>query len=133
MKIIVKWFFVGLLFLSLGCQEDKRLTIKIIEVENGYYEWYYYSLITNYSPDRIDFVDENCERTLVYEGRNVMNVDLEKSKIIIECHDCDTVKFNPLEKNQIQIIENDNPYQFQDAIRTKDSLKRSGKKIRCEQ
>jgi hypothetical protein len=119
------------LFLAAGCQEEKRFTVKVINTKNGSYEWYYYSLITNYSPDRIDFVDENCERILIYEGHNVMNVDFEESKLVIECFDCDTIELNLLKNNQIKIIENKNSREAYDAIRKRDSLARILKTIRC--
>ena len=114
-----------------GCVEDKRLPIKVIETKKGYYEWYYYSLITSSGPDYIDYVDENCDRTLIYEGHRVNDVKLEKGKLIIECYQCNTIELNPTFKNQIRVIENNDPFDYSDASLIRDSLKRNVKIKKC--
>ena len=123
--------FLFLLTIISSCSEDKRITINIIETKNGYYEWYYYSLITSNGPDYVDYVDENCERTLIYEGHNIIDVNQKKGRLFIECFECDTIEFNLLYENQIQIINNKNYFDLADASLIRDSLKRNVKFKKC--
>jgi hypothetical protein len=131
MKIFKSVFLLSIVLILFACEEDKRFPIKIIETKKGYYEWYYYSLITSDGPDYVDFVDENCERTVLYKGHDVIDVRLENSKVVVECFECDTIEFNPMYKNQIQIIENNNPIDLADASLIRDSLKRNVKSKKC--
>lgn len=124
-------YLLPITFILFACEEDKRFPIKIIETKKGYYEWYYYSLITSDGPDYVDYVDENCERTVLYKGHDVIDVRLENSKVVVECFKCDTIEFNPMYKNQIKIIENNNPIDLADASLIRDSLKRNVKSKKC--
>lgn len=132
MKYFLK-FLKTLLLLAIisSCSDDKRITIKIIEAKNGYYEWYYYSLITSDGPDFVDYIDGNCERTLIYKGHRVNDVKLKKGKLYIECYECNTIEFNAMFKNQIQIIENNNSKDYSNASRIRDSLIRNEKSKKC--
>jgi len=131
MQVLKTIYILPMIFLAFGCKEDKRFPIKIIETKKGFYEWYYYSLITSDGPDYIDYVDENCERTLIYEGHNVIDVKQKKGRLLIECYECDTIEFNPLYKNQINIIKNDNYMDLADFLLIKDSLKNNIKIKKC--
>jgi hypothetical protein len=117
--------------LLIGCEEDKRFPIKIIQTKNGYYEWYYYSLITSDGPDYIDYIDENCDRTLIYKGHNIIDVQQKKGILFIECFECDTIEFNPFYKNQINIIQNSNYMDLAEFLLIKDSLQRNVKIKNC--
>jgi hypothetical protein len=123
---------LSLLFFTIGCGEDKKFPIKVFETPDGYYEWYYYSLITSDGPDYIDFIDKDCERTLIYEGHNIIDIEQKKGELFVECFECDTIEFNPLYKNQIHIIKNDDYMDFSDALLIRDSLKRNVKVKRCD-
>ena len=123
--------FLFLVKIMSSCSEDKRITINIIETKNGYYEWYHYSLITSDGPDYVDYIDENCERTLIYKGHRVNDVKLKKGKLYIECYECNTIEFNPIHKKQIQIIENNDPFDYTDASLIRDSLIRNVKSKKC--
>jgi hypothetical protein len=125
--------YLPLVFIAFGCEEDRRLPIKIIETKKGYYKWYYYSLITSSGPDHIDYVDENCERTLVYKGHDVVDVRLENAKLVVECDQCDFIEFNQAYKKRVRIIESDNNTYLErvHARQYKDSLKRNTKIKEC--
>ncbi len=131
MQILKIIYTLSLIFIAFACEENKRFPIKIVETKNGYYEWYYYSLITSDGPDFIDYVNEKCERILIYEGHNILNVTNKKGKLQIECYECDTIEFNPLYKNQIKIINNDNYIDLADFLLIRDSLKRNVKSKKC--
>ena len=118
-----------------SCSEDKRITINIIETKNGYYEWYYYSLITEISPDHIDFIDKNCNRTSVFEGEGVYNLRIEKDKLAFDCFLCDTMEFNRLYSESVKILySTDTLFFFGKAKKDRDSLERNAslKKYGCE-
>lgn len=119
------------LFYLTSCEENEKLFVKEFKTEKGYYQWYYYSLITSNSPDHIDFVDRNCERTLVYKGEAVLNVEFEKGKLIIECEDCNTIELNPKYKNSVEVVEIENPKDLRIYRSQKDSLWRNIKIEGC--
>jgi hypothetical protein len=125
MKTLKLVLYLVFIFFASGCEEDIRFPIKELETKNGYYQWYYYSLITNDSPDHIDFIDSNCERTLVYKGHNIIDIALDDGKLNIECYNCDTLEFNPISQNPIQIIENDNNKVLAKFMRERDSIERN--------
>ena len=133
MKILKSVYLLSIALILFACEEDKRFPIKIIETKKGYYEWYYYSLITSDGPDYIDYVNENCERTLIFSGHDIIDVDFSNNKLNVECNQCDTLEFNPMYKNQIQITESDNKT-YLDKVKAshqRDSLKRNVKIKKC--
>jgi hypothetical protein len=132
MKFLIAINILIIFIITPACGDDKRIPIKAIETKNGYYEWYYYSLITSSGPDFIDYVDENCKRTLVYKGHRVNDLRLEKGKLFIECFQCNTIKLNPTFQNQICLIENNDPFDYSDSSLKRDSLKRNYKQRECK-
>jgi hypothetical protein len=128
MKKLKMALFTCLFFCVSGCIQDKRLTIDIIEVEDGYYEWYFYSYISNFSPDHIDFVDKNCNRTLIFKGRGVYNFRLKNGILVLDCFDCDTIEFDLNYKDKMEIIASqDTLIYFGEASLKKDSLRHNVK------
>lgn len=126
-------FYFSIYIILIGCGDYKRIPIKIIETKKGYFEWYYYSLITSDGPDYIDYVNENCERTLIFSGHNIKDVYFFNNKLNVKCDKYDVLEFNPIFKNQINIIENHNEM-YLDKVKfshQRDSLKRNVKLKKC--
>jgi hypothetical protein len=134
MKFLITINILIIFFFAFSCGEDKRIPIKAIETKKGYYEWYYYSLITSSGPDFIDYVDENCKRTLIYSGHGIIDVRLENSKIAIDCDRCDTLEFNLRYRNKIQIIKKNLSTYLENvnATHKRDSLKRNFIQRECK-
>jgi hypothetical protein len=127
-------FYFSISIILIGCGDDKRITIKIIETKKGYFEWFYYSLITSDGPDYIDYVNENCERTLIFSGHDINDVYFFNNKLNVKCYKYDVLEFNPIYKNQINIIENDKEM-YLDKVKfshQRDSLIRNVKLKKCE-
>lgn len=132
MKFIKILSVLSICSIVFTCCENKRLPIKVIETNNGYYEWYYYSLITSNGPDYIDYVNKDCKRTLIYSGHDLIDVNLSNNKIRIMCYQCDTLEFNPMYENQIEIINRDNYRELADSLLIRDSLRRNVKIKHCK-
>jgi hypothetical protein len=98
-----------LALLLYGCEEDKKFTVKTVEIEKtGVLHWYYYSLITNYSPDQVEFVDDECNSTRIYEGHGVTDVSYALDTIKIECIDCNMIFIDSSFQIPIVVVERNN-------------------------
>ena len=130
------WMSSILYIILFGCSERKRITIHIFETNEGYYEWYYYSNITDFSSDHIDFVDANCNRISIFEGEGIFNVRLNGNQIFFDCFSCDTLYFNTKYSERVKIFQsNDTIAYYSVDINNRTFLEQNTKlnKFGCKQ
>jgi len=129
MKVLI---LTILTLLLIGCEDRKKIFVREFSTQNGYYQWYYYSDISSNSPDHIDFVTNNCERTLVYKGDEILDVDFDGDSITVKCKNCNTIELNSAFKSKLKVIEIDNNRDLLYLRKQKDSLVRIVKVKGCD-
>ena len=81
MKLYCLYVFL-FLFTITGCGHDKKIYIKSLDLGEGKrIDWYMYSLITDNSPDYIDFTEKHSEKT-IFEADQVTNI-IKKSDTLV--------------------------------------------------
>lgn len=80
----MKYIFLLLLLVACTQQQEPRLVVKKVNVnDNEYVEWYNKSLISSYGPDMIEYVDSLGARTLIYKSHYVSDVTYDSGMIQI--------------------------------------------------
>src|SRR5690606_30956848 len=84
MRVCVNFLItIKVLFLLSSCSQPKMI-IKTVKNEDITVRWYYYSHLTNNSPDIIDVVrNDSIVEIIRIEERSIADLSLEKDNIII--------------------------------------------------
>lgn len=76
----------SLFFISfLSCEPDKKIFVKCIQLkDNARVDWYFHSLITNFSRSYIQVVDSKNDSYKVFESFYISNIEMVKDTLKIQ-------------------------------------------------